>query len=118
MVDKTIMKRPIHYVIEADIKGFFDNVSHDWMLRCLEVRIQDPSLLLLIRRFLKAGYVEAGQLVSTEQGTPQGGNLSPIIANILSRIGLNPATGDRVKTSQCSFSFRTRSVLALQVNLW
>jgi group II intron reverse transcriptase/maturase len=82
VVDKTIMKRPIHYVIEADIKGFFDNVSHDWMLRCLEVRIQDPSLLLLIRRFLKAGYVEAGQLVSTEQGTPQGGNLSPVIANI------------------------------------
>jgi len=52
------------------------------MLRCLEVRIQDPSLLLLIRRFLKAGYVEAGQLVPTEQGTPQGGNLSPIIANV------------------------------------
>ena len=82
VVDKTIMTRPIHYVIEADIKGFFDNVSHDWMLRCLEVRIQDPSLLLLIRRFLKAGYVEAGQLVLTEQGTPQGGNLSPVIANI------------------------------------
>ena len=82
VVDKTIMTRPIHYVIEADIKGFFDNVSHDWMLRCLEVRIQDPSLLLLIRRFLKAGYVEAGQLVPTEQGTPQGGNLSPIIANV------------------------------------
>jgi group II intron reverse transcriptase/maturase len=82
VVDKTIMKRPIHYVIEADIKGYFDNVSHSWMLRCLEVRIQDPSLLLLIRRFLKAGYVDAGQLVPTEQGTPQGGNLSPIIANI------------------------------------
>jgi group II intron reverse transcriptase/maturase len=82
VVDKTIMTRPIHYVIEADIKGFFDNVSHDWMLRCLEARIQDPSLLLLIRRFLKAGYVEAGLLVPTEQGTPQGGNLSPIIANV------------------------------------
>jgi RNA-directed DNA polymerase len=82
VVDKTIMKRPIHYVIEADIKGFFDNVSHLWMLRCLEVRIQDPSLLLLIRRFLKAGYVDAGQFVFTEQGTPQGGNLSPILANI------------------------------------
>ena len=82
VVDKTIMKRPIHYVIEADIKGFFDNVSHYWMLRCLEVRIQDPSFLLLIRRFLKAGYVDAGQLVLPEQGTPQGGNLSPIIANI------------------------------------
>ena len=59
-----------------DNKGFFDNVSHDWMLRCLEVRIQDPSFLLLIRRFLKAGYVDAGQLVLTEQGTPQGGVIS------------------------------------------
>lgn len=82
VVDKTIMKRPIYYVIEADIKGFFDNVSHEWMLRCLEIRIQDPSLLLLIRRFLKAGYVDAGKLVSSTQGTPQGGNLSPILSNI------------------------------------
>jgi len=77
VVDKTIMKRPVQFVIEADIKGYFDNVSHSWMLRCLEVRIQDPSLLLLIRRFLKAGYVDAGQLVPTEQGTPQGAISAP-----------------------------------------
>jgi RNA-directed DNA polymerase len=81
-VDQIIMKRPVRYVIEADIKGFFDNVSHDWLLKMLEVRINDPSFLLLIRRFLKAGYVEEGRLVKTEQGTPQGGNLSPILANI------------------------------------
>jgi len=81
-VDETIMRKPVNYVIEADIKGFFDHVSHDWMMRFLQVRIRDSSLLLLIRRFLKAGYVDAGQLVPTEQGTPQGGNLSPIIANI------------------------------------
>ncbi len=82
MVHETITRRPIHYVMEADIKGFFDNVSHEWMLRCLEVRIQDPSLLLLIRRFLKAGYLEEGQLHPSEQGTPQGGNLSPVLANV------------------------------------
>jgi len=82
VVHETITRQPIQYVIEADIKGFFDNVSHDWMLRCLQVRIQDPSLLLLIRRFLKAGYLEEGQLHLPEQGTPQGGNLSPILANI------------------------------------
>ena len=81
-VDQIIMKLPVRYVIEADIKGFFDNVSHDWLLKMLEVRIKDPSFLLLIRRFLKAGYVEEGQLIKTEQGTPQGGNLSPMLANI------------------------------------
>jgi len=81
-VDKTIMTKPINYVIEADIKGYFDNVSHKWMMEFLQVRIKDPSFLLLIRRFLKAGYFEAGRIVATEQGTPQGGNLSPILSNI------------------------------------
>ena len=81
-VDKTIMTKPINYVIEADIKGYFDNVSHDWMMKFLQVRIKDPSFLLLIRRFLKAGYFEAGQIVATEQGTPQGGNLSPMLSNV------------------------------------
>jgi len=81
-VDKTIMTKPIGYVIEADIKGYFDNVSHEWMMEFLQVRIKDPSFLLLIRRFLKAGYFEAGRIVATEHGTPQGGNLSPILSNI------------------------------------
>ena len=81
-VDKTIMAKPISYVIEADIKGFFDNVSHYWLLRFLGVRIKDPSFLLLISRFLKAGYCEADKIVETEQGTPQGGNLSPVLSNI------------------------------------
>jgi len=81
-VDKTIMAKPISYVIEADIKAYFDNVSHAWMMKFLQVRIKDPSFLLLIRRFLKAGYFEAGQIVATKQGTPQGGNLSPILSNI------------------------------------
>jgi len=81
-LDKTIMTKPIIYVIEADIKGYFGNVSHKWMLEFLQVRIKDPSFLLLIRRFLKAGYFEAGRIVVTEQGTPQGGNLSPILSNV------------------------------------
>lgn len=81
-VDKTIMTQPINHVIDADIKGFFDNVSHPWLMKFLQVRIKDPSFLLLVRRFLKAGYLEAGQIVETEQGTPQGGNLSPMLSNI------------------------------------
>jgi RNA-directed DNA polymerase len=81
-VDKTIMTKPINYVIEADIKGYFDNVSHKWMMEFLQVRIKDSSFLRLICRFLKAGYFEAGRIVATEQGTPQGGNLSPMLSNI------------------------------------
>lgn len=81
-VDKIIMRKPINYVIEADIKGYFDNVSHEWMIKFLQVRIKDSSFLLLIRRFLKAGYFEAGKVIATDQGTPQGGNVSPILSNI------------------------------------
>jgi len=81
-VNDTVMSKPVSYIIEADIKGFFDHVSHDWMMKFLQVRIRDSSLLLLIRRFLKAGYMESGKLVRTDEGTPQGGNLSPMLANI------------------------------------
>ncbi len=81
-LNDTIMAKPVSFVIEADIKGFFDNVSHHWMMKFLEVRIKDSSLLLLIRRFLKAGYIESGNLIRSEEGTPQGGNLSPMLANI------------------------------------
>lgn len=81
-VDKTIMTKPINHVVEADIKGFFDTVSHERMMTFLQVRIKDPSFLLLVRRLLNAGYVEAGRVVATERGTPQGGNLSPILSNV------------------------------------
>ena len=73
---------PINHVVEADIKGFFDNVSHEKLMELMGRRINDPSFLLLIRRFLKAGYVEDGKQYATEEGTPQGGNLSPILTNI------------------------------------
>jgi RNA-directed DNA polymerase len=81
-VDKLIMTKPINHVVEADIKGFFDNVPHEWVIKGLQVRIKDPSFLLIIQRFLKAGYMEDGVFVDTEKGTPQGGNLSPMLSNI------------------------------------
>ena len=96
-VDKTIMGNPINHVIDADIKGFFDNVSHKWMLEFLQVRIVDPSFLLLIRRFLKAGYIDSGFLVATEQGTPQGGNLSPMLSNIFLHYALDLWFEKRIK---------------------
>lgn len=76
------MAKPINYVVEVDIRKFFDTISHDRMMRCLEERIADPNLLWLVKRFLKAGCIDDGQFEATEQGTPQGGNLSPLLANM------------------------------------
>ncbi len=60
-----------------DIEKFFDTVDHKWMMKCLEQRIADPSLLRLIGRFLKAGVMEEGKYQETDRGTPQGGIISP-----------------------------------------
>lgn len=70
------------YIVDADIKGFFDNVNHEWMMKFLEERIADPNLLRLIKRFLKAGIMEEGVYLETDKGTIQGGLISPILANI------------------------------------
>lgn len=79
---KAGMTKPINYIVEVDIKGFFDNVNHYWLQRCLEEKIVDRNLLWLIRRFLKAGVVEDGKHLATEVGTTQGGVISPLLANI------------------------------------
>lgn len=81
-VNTIFTQEPINHVVEADIKGFFDNVSHERLMELLGRRINDPGFLFLIQRFLKAGYVEDGKQYATEEGTPQGGNLSPMLANI------------------------------------
>lgn len=82
-VDKAIMTRPVRYVVDMDIEKFFDNVDHRWMMECLGQRIKDASLLRLIARFLKAGAMEQGNYLETDLGTPQGGNLSPVLSNII-----------------------------------
>lgn len=81
-VNHMIMQEKVNYIIDADIKGFFDNVDHNWLIKCLEQRISDPNLLNLITKFLKAGVLIDKKLESTPKGTPQGGIISPILANI------------------------------------
>ena len=76
-LNTAIMTRTVNYVVEMDIEKFFDNIDHKWLMRCLEQRIKDTSLLNLIGRFLKAGVMEDGKVVQTDKGTPQGGVLSP-----------------------------------------
>ena len=74
--------KPVNHIVEADIKGFFDNVEHDLLLEFMKIRIKDTSLLFLINRFLKAGYIDNKHLIITDKGTPQGSILSPMLANI------------------------------------
>lgn len=74
--------QPVNHIVEADIKGFFDNVSHEGLMAFLRIRIGDSSLLSLIGKFLKAGYIDSGLLVTPDTGTPQGSILSPMLANI------------------------------------
>jgi group II intron reverse transcriptase/maturase len=72
-----------HFVTEADIKGFFDNIRWDWLERMLEQRINDGALLNLIRKWLRAGILEEdGKVIHPQTGTPQGGVISPVLANI------------------------------------
>ena len=77
-----IMFQPVNHIVEADIKGFFDNVSHERLMEFIQIRIKDTTLLNLIKKFLKAGYVDDGILVKPDTGTPQGSILSPMLANI------------------------------------
>ena len=71
------------YIVEADIKGFFDNLDHTWLLEMLSLRIDDRAFLGLIRKWLKAGILETdGKVLHPETGTPQGGIVSPILANV------------------------------------
>lgn len=72
----------VHYIVEADIKGFFDNVQHEWLMKFLGHRIGDKRVLRYVKRFLKAGVFEHGEIAATEQGTPQGGVVSPLLANV------------------------------------
>jgi group II intron reverse transcriptase/maturase len=81
-VNQIIMTKKINFVVDADIKGFFDNVDHEWLMKFLEHDIEDKNFLRYVKRFLKAGIMEAMTYVESDKGTPQGGLISPVLANI------------------------------------
>ena len=70
------------WVIKADVKSFYDNINHGILIKLLEKRIDDKRFVRLIWKFLRCGYMEDGKLFKPKKGTPQGGNLSPILSNI------------------------------------
>lgn len=77
-----IEMRPTNYVLDADIKGFFDHLDHEWAVRFIESRIKDPNITRLVRRMLKAGIMKDFQYEETGEGSGQGSVCSPVIANI------------------------------------
>ena len=81
-INQTIMTKKVNYILDADIKGFFDNVDHKWLMKFLENDIGDKNLLRYINRFLISGYIEDFKYYETDKGTPQGGLISPILANV------------------------------------
>ena len=78
----TVEDNPVNYIVEADIKGFFDNVNQEWLLKFLAHRIEDKRIQRMVKRFLKAGVAEDGSVTVSDEGTPQGGVISPLLANI------------------------------------
>src|SRR5665648_430431 len=80
-LNQTIMTKKVNYELEADIKGFFDNVDHKWLMKFLANDIKDKNFLRYVKRFLNAGIMEGTELKESDKGTPQGGLISPVLAN-------------------------------------
>ncbi|WP_422134299.1 group II intron reverse transcriptase/maturase [Endozoicomonas sp. ALD040] len=80
--NEVVSGRKVSWVLEADLKNFFGSLDHGWLLRFVEHRVGDPRILNLIRRWLKAGVMEAGELQECEEGTPQGGPISVVLSNL------------------------------------
>jgi RNA-directed DNA polymerase len=77
-----LLRRKVNWVLDADIRGFFDQLDHGWLVRFVKHRIGDERIVRLIRKWLRAGVIEAGEWKATEQGTPQGATISPLLANV------------------------------------
>ena len=81
-INQKIMIKKVNYILDADIKGFFDNVDHKWLMEFLRHDIRDKNFLRYINRFLKSGIIEDLKYYESDKGTPQGGLISPVLANV------------------------------------
>ncbi|KKM50668.1 hypothetical protein LCGC14_1555950 [marine sediment metagenome] len=81
-VVEAIEGRKVNWVLDVDIRGFFDTIDHEWLIRFVEHRIKDRRVIRHIKKWLKAGVMEGGDWCEVEEGTPQGGSISPLLSNI------------------------------------
>lgn len=103
-LSQTVEGEPIHYIVEADIKGFFDHVDQEQLMEFLSHRIADKRVLRMIKRFLKVGIQEDGQHRASDRGTPQGGVISPLLANIYLHYTLDLWFEKRIKTQSHGYA--------------
>jgi retron-type reverse transcriptase len=98
-----VMSQCVNWVLDADIRSFFDSVDHEWLLRMVSHRIADQRILRLIRGWLRAGVFEGKEWKTTTRGMPQGAGISPLLANIFLHyaiVGSSVATAQRTRTSR------------------
>lgn len=94
-----LQSRNFNFIVEADIKGYFENIQHDMLIKMLELRIDDRRFIKLIRKWLRAGILDVdGKIINPYTGTPQGGIVSPILANIYLHYALDIWFEEFVKT--------------------
>jgi len=103
-LDKAVMTKSVNCVVDMDIEKFFDTIDHGWLMKCLRERVTDGSLLRLIELFLKAGVMEEGRYIRTDKGTPQGGIISPVLANIYLHYILDLWYEKKIRKEQLGYS--------------
>jgi group II intron reverse transcriptase/maturase len=106
---RTIQQKKVNYVVEADVKSFFDEVNHKWLIKFLEHRIGDQRVIRLIIRMLKSGIMEDGLVKATDIGTPQGSILSPLLSNIYLHYVLDIWFSKRVRRQSRGETYYYRS---------
>ncbi len=84
-----IMTKPVSWVLDADIRGYFDAIDHEWLVRFVEHRIADKRVVRHVQKWLKAGVLEDGTRTQSEEGVPQGGSISPLLANVYLHYGFD-----------------------------
>jgi len=76
-LDQGLMTRKVRWVLDADIRGFFEAIDHEWLVKMVQHRIGDRRMIRLIQKWLRAGVLEAGEWTRRQEGTPQGGSITP-----------------------------------------
>jgi group II intron reverse transcriptase/maturase len=119
-INDLMVSRKINHIVEVDIKGFFDNVEHKKLIEWLRIRIKDDYFLRYVIRFLKSGYMEEGAFKETERGTPQGGNISPMIANVFLHYVIDEWFAKEIKPRMKGQGYVVRYCddLVVMVQLW
>ena len=119
-INQTVMTKKVNFVVDADIKGFFDNVDHRWLMKFLEHDIQDKNFLRYIVRFHKSGIMEDLKYYESDKGTPQGGLISPVLANVyLHYFSLKPQYSalEFLQVSKTSAAFSTVRSLCVSITI-